>query len=144
MNDYLTLCKAADHAREFLDSLDTMPMAPTTSVADLRSALHKPLNDVGVPADEVIDDLVRDTRNGLLGSTSGRFFGWVIGGVLPVTLAADWLTSAWDQNAAIHATIPAAALVEEVCGDWLKSILGLPASASFGLLTGTQSAHTVD
>ncbi|MBT5874660.1 MAG: aspartate aminotransferase family protein [Candidatus Latescibacteria bacterium] len=139
----MTLSKAADHAREFLDSLDSRSIAPIANVSDLRSALFKPLNDAGLPADEVIDDLVRDTRDGLLGSTSGRFFGWVIGGVLPVTLAADWLTSAWDQNAAIYATSPAAAAVEEVCGEWLKSLLGLPASASFGLLTGTQSAHTV-
>ena len=59
----------------------------------------------------VIDDLVRDTEGGILGSTSGRFFGWVTGGTLPVALAADWPTSAWDQNGASNLTAPAEAIV---------------------------------
>ncbi len=77
-----------------------------------------------------------------LGSAGGRFFGWVIGGSLPSALAADWLTSAWDQNAGHHACSPAAAVAEEVAGEWLKEILGLPARASFALVTGCQMAHT--
>src|SRR5262249_29156125 len=56
-------------------------------------------------------------------------------------LAADWLTSAWDQNAGMYACAPAAAVVEEVAGEWLKDLLGLPATASFGLVTGCQMAH---
>ena len=78
---------------------------------------------------------------GLLGSTGGRFFGWVVGGALPAAIAADWLASAWDQNGAIFATSPAAAVVEEVCGAWLKELFGLPPSASFALVTGCQMAH---
>ncbi len=78
---------------------------------------------------------------GLLGSTGGRFFGWVVGGALPAAVAADWLASAWDQNGAIFATSPAAAVVEEVCGSWLKELFGLPPSASFALVTGCQMAH---
>src|SRR5262249_31119078 len=69
-------------------------------------------------------------------------FGWVIGGVVPSALAADWLTTAWDQNAGLYAAGPAAAVVEEVAGAWLKDILGLPATASFGFVTGCQMAHT--
>ena len=56
-------------------------------------------------------------------------------------MAADWLTSAWDQNAASHTLAPAAAVVEEICGAWLRDLLGLPAHASFGLVTGCQMAH---
>ena len=61
---------------------------------------------------------------------------------LPAALAADWLTSAWDQNGASNLTAPAEAVVEEVCGDWAKRLLGLPASASFAFVTGCQMAHT--
>ena len=60
---------------------------------------------------------------------------------VPAALAADWLTSVWDQNAHNFACSPAAAMVEEVAGKWLKEILGLPPSASFALVTGCQMAH---
>jgi aromatic-L-amino-acid decarboxylase len=84
---------------------------------------------------------VRDVEGGIIGCTGGRFFGWVIGGTLPAALAADWLTSAWDQNAAIHACGPAEAVIEEVAGAWLKDLFGLPQTASFAFVTGTQMAH---
>ena len=89
----------------------------------------------------MLDDLVRDVEGGLLGSTGPRFFGWVIGGALPAALAADWLVSAWDQNACIYPTSPACAVIEEVAGAWLLDVLGLPADASVAFVTGTQSAH---
>ena len=60
---------------------------------------------------------------------------------MPAALAADWLTSAWDQNSGHHSCGPAAAVVEEVAGKWLKEILGLPDRASFALVTGCQMAH---
>jgi len=63
------------------------------------------------------------------------------GGTLPAALAADWLTSAWDQNGASNLTAPAEAVVEEVCGAWAKQLLGIPASASFAFVTGSQMAH---
>ena len=77
-----------------------------------------------------------------MGSASARFFGWVIGGTLPVALAADWLTSTWDQNAASNVAAPAEAVVEETCGEWMKELLRLPKSASFAFVTGCQMAHT--
>jgi glutamate/tyrosine decarboxylase-like PLP-dependent enzyme len=66
----------------------------------------------------------------------------VTGGTLPVALAADWLTSTWDQNGASNLTAPAEAVIEEVCSEWAKQLLGIPASASFALVTGSQMAHT--
>jgi glutamate/tyrosine decarboxylase-like PLP-dependent enzyme len=89
----------------------------------------------------VITELVSDAAGGIVGSAGGRFFGWVIGGSVPAALAADWLTSTWDQNAALYAAGPAEAVIEEVCGAWLKELLGLPATASFALVTGCQMAH---
>jgi glutamate/tyrosine decarboxylase-like PLP-dependent enzyme len=133
---------AAAHAAKYLDSLSSQPIAATTPIAELQRRLVKPLPERGMAAEAVIDELVRDCEGGLMGSAGGRFFGWVIGGTLPAALAADWLTSAWDQNAASNLTAPAEAVIEQVCGEWAKELLGLPRVASFGLVTGCQMAHT--
>ena len=92
--------------------------------------------------EQVVAELVHDVEGGILGSAGGRFFGWVVGGSLPAALAADWLTAAWDQNAAMYTCAPAAAIAEEVAGVWLKGILGLPEQASFALVSGCQMAHS--
>lgn len=124
-----------------LTHLEAAPVAATTDLATLRARLGKELGAAGTPAGQVVAELVRDVEGGLLGSAGGRFFAWVIGGSLPAALAADWLTSTWDQNAGLYACSPAAAVVEEVAGRWLKELLGLPAAASFALVTGCQMAH---
>ncbi len=90
---------------------------------------------------EVIDALAAAAEPGVVGIPSGRYFGFVIGGALPAALAADWLTSVWDQNAGLVIAGPSAAVVEEVAGEWLKDLLGIPASASFSFVTGCQMAH---
>src|SRR5436190_2716330 len=132
---------AFDRAVSHLEHLDETSVAATVGDAALRKRLDKPLAEKGLPAAQVIEELARDVQGGLLGSAGGRFFGWVIGGALPAAVAADWLTSAWQQNAGLYACSPAAAIVEETAGRWLKEILGLPAEASFALVTGCQMAH---
>jgi len=133
--------RASELALQYLDSLDQAPVAPTATLAELRARLAAPLAEDGLPALEVVDALARGVAGGLQGSAGGRFFGWVIGAGLPAALASDWLTSAWDQNAGLYACSPAAAVAEEAAGTWLKELLGLPASASFALVTGCQMAH---
>ena len=132
---------ALSHAVDYLDALDTAPVGATATLEELRARLARPLVQDGLDAAQVIDELVKDSAGGILGSAGGRFFGWVIGGSVPAALAADWLTSTWDQNAALHACGPAEAVIEEVCGEWLKDLLGLPKTASLGLVTGCQMAH---
>jgi glutamate/tyrosine decarboxylase-like PLP-dependent enzyme len=138
---YAVLDVARELAVRFLRGLDNRSVGATASAADLRLALGGDLPErPGDPA-AVIDHLARCMDAGLLGTTTGRFFGWVIGGALPAAIAADWLVSAWDQNAASYATSPANSVLEEVCGAWLKSLLGIPDSASFAFVTGCQMAH---
>jgi len=72
---------------------------------------------------------------------SGRYFGFVIGGSLPAALAADWLATAWDQNAGLYVAGPSASVVEQVTREWIVELLGLPAESSIGFVTGTQMAH---
>jgi glutamate/tyrosine decarboxylase-like PLP-dependent enzyme len=136
-----TLDTAVGKALAYLENLDQRSVGATADLDALRSLLGKTLGREGVPADQVVAELARDAAGGILGSAGGRFFGWVIGGSLPAALAADWLAAAWDQNAALFATSPAAAVVEEVSGSWLKEILGLPARASFAFVSGCQMAH---
>ena len=135
------LSLAQHEAFSFLQDLDRAPVGATVDVQTLREQLNKPLADSGLPPEQVITELVKDVGGGLLGSASGRFYGWVIGGSVPSALAADWLTATWDQNAALYATSPAAAVVEEVAGLWLKDILKLPSHASFAFTSGCQMAH---
>ena len=135
------LSLAQHHAFSFLKDLDRAPVGATVDLQTLRQRLNKPMADSGLAPEQVITELVADVEGGLLGSAGGRFFSWVIGGSLPAALAADWLTATWDQNGALYATSPAAAVVEEVVGLWLKDLLGLPANASFALVSGCQMAH---
>ena len=132
---------AHQHAIEFLHGLDARPVGSTKTFDELRGALAESLPARGTAAEIVIDSLVEATKGGHLGSASGRFFAWVIGGALPSALAADWLTSTWDNNAALAACGPAAAVIEERAGTWVKELLGLPGDASFAFTTGCQMAH---
>jgi glutamate/tyrosine decarboxylase-like PLP-dependent enzyme len=135
------LSQALHYAARHLDPSNKASVAATASLSTLRERLVAPLNRTSLDPSFVVDELVAAVEGGILGSAGDRFFGWVIGGSLPAALAADWLTSAWDQNAALYACAPAAAVVEEVAGEWLKDLLGLPSSASFALVTGCQMAH---
>jgi glutamate/tyrosine decarboxylase-like PLP-dependent enzyme len=136
------LHQVADTAADFFDELPQRPVFPTASTAELRDALAVPLTDEGVPAEQVLRELVEAADPGIVASTDGRYFGFVIGGSVPAALAADWMTSAWDQNAGLYACSPAASVVEEVAGAWLVELLGLPAHSSFGFVTGGQMANT--
>src|SRR4051812_22835821 len=142
MSSHAPLLLACKAAMEYLDALDRMPVDATTAREDLRARLVKPLAASGLPPEQVVSDLLRDVDGGLVGSAGGRFFGWVIGGAVPSSLAADWLAAAWDQNAGLYAAGPAASIVEDVAGGWLKDLLGIPAHASFAFVTGCQMAHT--
>ncbi len=135
------LTKALESALRYLDHLPETHVAATVTADELRQRLNKVLPAEGTAPEDVLDDLIRDTSGGILNSAGGRFFAWVIGGSLPSALAADWMTSTWDQNAGIYACGPAAAVVEEVAGAWLKDLFALPPTASVGFVTGCQMAH---
>lgn len=115
----------------------------SASFAEVRAALDRPLPDSGLHPSDAIETLVRGTEAGLVASAGSRYFGFVIGGSLPAALAADWLTATWDQNAALAATSPAAAAVEDVVAGWVRGLLGLPATSTVGFVTGCQMANFV-
>jgi glutamate/tyrosine decarboxylase-like PLP-dependent enzyme len=128
-------------AGEYYDGLNERPVFPRASYAELRETIASPLPEGPSDPRRVIEALAAAVDPGLVAEGAGRYFGFVIGGAVPASLAADWLTSAWDQNAGLYVGGPAAAVVEEVAGAWLIELLGLPSSASFGFVTGGQMAN---
>src|SRR6185312_4087345 len=136
------LSAAAQHARDFLDGLDDRPVAARVDAAGVRAALGGPLPEHGEDPTAVVDALAAGVEPGLVATAGPRHFGFVIGGALPAALAADWLVSAWDQNAAFHALSPAAAAIEEITSAWAVDLLGLPTLTGVGFVTGGQGANT--
>jgi glutamate/tyrosine decarboxylase-like PLP-dependent enzyme len=135
------LTRSAELAVQFLDSLGTRPVGGPVDLAALRTSLGGPLPDGPSDPLAIVEGLALAAGPGLVASAGPRYFGFVIGGSLPAALAADWLTSAWDQNAALYVISPAAAVAEEVAGEWLVELLGLPAETSVGFVTGATMAN---
>jgi glutamate/tyrosine decarboxylase-like PLP-dependent enzyme len=140
--------RVAGIAADYRDSVAERPVAPSVGLAELREAFGGPpaghgLPDKGLPAEEVVDQLVAAADPGLMGTAGPRYFGFVIGGSLPSAAAAEMLAAGWDQCAYNAVLSPAAVAAEEVAGGWLKELLGLPATASVGFVTGAQAANTV-
>jgi glutamate/tyrosine decarboxylase-like PLP-dependent enzyme len=128
-------------ADRFLGGLDDRPVAARSDVDEVAVALGAPLPDEGADPLQVIEELIAGAEPGVVAMPSGRFFGWVIGGALPAALAADWLTSAWDQNAGLLASSPAAAGAEQAASRWLLDLFGLPSTAAVGYVTGGMMAN---
>ncbi len=134
---------AARRAAAFREKLPERPQRPLADYGEMLRRLAMPTPEEGLPAAEVIDALDALMQPGLHAMAGGRFFGWVIGASHPVGVAADWLTSAWGQNAGNHQAAPAAAAAEAVAAGWLLDLLRLPAEASVGFVTGATVANFV-
>jgi glutamate/tyrosine decarboxylase-like PLP-dependent enzyme len=140
VDDVLRL--AADYARQFLDTLDERPVRATAGYEELVRALGGPLPEEGAEDADVLAGLVEAAEPGVIGSQTGRYFGFVFGSALPAAMAADWVATAWDQNGFSVVASPAAAATEEVAAGWIAELLGLPDGVSSGFVTGAQGANT--
>jgi glutamate/tyrosine decarboxylase-like PLP-dependent enzyme len=137
----VVLDRARERSMEWIDSVPDRPVAPTADVNAMKKVFARPLPDGPTDPTAVVDELATLAEPGLMAMPSGRFFGWVIGGTLPAALGADWLVSSWDQNAGMRYASPATAAIEEVAGEWLLDILGLPAESDVGFTTGATMAN---
>src|SRR5204862_4434109 len=135
------LTGTAKLATEWLASLDDRPVGEWATVEELRARLGGPLPHDPLDPRIVVEDLARAAEPGLVAIPSGRYFGFVIGGGLPAAVAADWLTTVWDQCPGLYACGPAATVAEEVVGEWVRDLLGLPRGTSCALVPGCQTAH---
>ncbi|MEV6400160.1 pyridoxal-dependent decarboxylase [Streptomyces sp. NPDC051907] len=135
------LHQAYEHAVRWLASLADRPVPARASVDESVRALGAELPDrPSAPAD-VVELLARACEPGLTAFPSGRFYGFVVGGGEPAALAADWLVSAWDQNAVMRTVSPAHTAAEDIAGAWLLDLLGLPAQSAVGFTTGATMAN---
>ncbi len=141
LTDTTVLRHTAEQAIELYHSFDGEPVAAAATHEQLLQRFGQSLSNDGVDPGQVIDDLLTWSRDGMVTAGGPRFFGWVIGGSLPVAIAADWILSTWEQNGAIYQTSPACATAEEVAGEWLKEVLRLPRECSYAMVTGCQMAH---
>jgi glutamate/tyrosine decarboxylase-like PLP-dependent enzyme len=138
-----TLLRTAERVADYRSSVGERPVAPAIDPDRLREALGGPLPAEGAEPNAVIEQLAGAVDPSLTASVGPRYFGFVVGGALDSATCADILATGWDQMAFNAVSSPAAAVVEDVVGDWLKEALGLRAEASFGITTGAQGGNTV-
>lgn len=139
--DHSLLDQAVVLAKAYLREVADRPVGAADAGADLRTALGGPLPVDGSPPERVLEALATAAHRGTVASRGPRYFGFVIGGSYPIATAADWLVSAWDQNAAVYVMSPLVAAIEQVTGGWLCELAGLPPSWSVGYVTGCQMAN---
>lgn len=137
------LLRAASHAADYRATVADRPTFPLeVDLEGMRTRLGT-LRDLPTDPESTLEELIAAVEPGLVGTTGPRYFGFVVGGALDAPTAVDVLTTAWDQPAFNVYTSPAAVAVEDVTGSWLKDVLGLPPTLSFGFVTGGQGANTV-
>jgi glutamate/tyrosine decarboxylase-like PLP-dependent enzyme len=128
-------------ATRFLDEVASRHVGATAAGSSLREALGGPLPQGSSDPIAVLNDLATRADAGIVANAGPRYFGFVTGGAVPVTVAADWIASAWDQNAALYVMSPAAAVIEDVVSGWILELLDLPRTASIGFVTGCHMAN---
>lgn len=135
------LAAALAAAERWLDEVESRPVPATEDIDVLAGRFAGPLPADGRAAADVVRALASAVEPGLLAIGSPRFFGWVMGGTLPAALAADWLVSAWDQNAGMRDATPGVVAVEDAAARWVLESLGLPSTAGVGFVTGATMAN---
>jgi glutamate/tyrosine decarboxylase-like PLP-dependent enzyme len=139
--DEALLDRVHHHAAEFLRALPGRHVGARATREELLAALHAPLGERGEDPAAILDLLAAQGDRGAIACAGPRYFGFVIGGSYPVALAADWLTSAWDQNPGIYATSPLVSVIEDVARQWLLDLFDLPRESGLGFVTGCQMAN---
>ncbi|MBV8518085.1 MAG: aspartate aminotransferase family protein [Acidobacteria bacterium] len=139
--DDALLRRAHEHAAAYLNEMPDRHVGARATREELLAALEVPLTDDGEEPAAVVDALAAQGARGAVANTGPRYFGFVIGGNLPVALASDWLVSTWDQNPGIYATSPLVSVVEEIARGYLLDLFDLPRESGVGFVTGGQMAN---
>jgi glutamate/tyrosine decarboxylase-like PLP-dependent enzyme len=126
---------------QYLENVNLRPVAPPPEAVVALHELRGPVPDDPACAEVVLDLLARFGSPATVANSGGRFFGFVNGGCIPAALAAAWLVSAWDQNAAMEVQSPTAIALEETALDWVRQLLGLPEGCGGAVVTGATMAN---
>ncbi|NNC76793.1 MAG: aspartate aminotransferase family protein [Woeseiaceae bacterium] len=132
---------AAARGIAYRESLDTRPVAPPPEAVQEVNAFAEELADEGTPDAEIVAELDEFATPATVAMAGPRFFGFVIGGSYPVTVATNWLTTAWDQNVGMHEVTPATSMLELVSMSWMKTLFGLPDESAAAFVTGATVAN---
>ena len=132
---------ATNRAIRYLETLPERRVSPSPSALEGLSGFAKPLQDEPLAPAKVLEELDTLGSPATVASAGGRFFGFVIGGSLPATLAANIVAAAWDQNAVLEIASPVAAALEKVCRTWIADLFGLPPEVEVGFVTGATMAN---
>jgi glutamate/tyrosine decarboxylase-like PLP-dependent enzyme len=132
---------AHDLAAAYLDAVGSRHVGARASNAELIRALGGAMPKTGSDPIRVLEQLAAGADPGLIANAGPRYFGFVTGGAVPVAVGADWIGSAWDQNACMFVSSPAAAALEDIVCGWLLELLELPRHAGIGFVTGAHMAN---
>ena len=132
---------ASDAAIAYRDSVHEKPARPTIPLDEAVERFRTPLGDEGMPEADVINHIVSNAEGALHQMSAPTFFGYVLGGSHPVGVAADFLVSAWGQNAGSAVETPAVSGMERAVCDWIIDLLRLPQGSGAGIVTGATTAN---
>jgi glutamate/tyrosine decarboxylase-like PLP-dependent enzyme len=141
MSQYDILNASTNYALEYLNTIRERRVFPSTESLELLKEFPTALVDEGINADEILRQLHAIASQTTVATNGGRYFGFVTGATLPASMAANWLASAWDQNAAFKVYSPLATYIEKLTSRWLLELLQLPSSSAVGFVTGTTMAN---
>ena len=141
MTERELLARTAALAADYLETLDTRQIRPERGYREMHELFDRAVPDRPADPADVVEELAAVGEQGVMAIGSGRWYGFVAGGAVPSSLAADWLVSAWDQNTGLAEPTPATSALEAVTGRWVLELLGLPPDSSFAFVTGCQMAH---
>ncbi len=135
------LRSAAERAIHYLEGLDNRAVRPDPVAVARLKEFDIPFPEQPVEPSAVLAMLDELASPATMGMAGRRFFGFVIGGSLPVSLAANWMAGAWDQNSALYQVTPATAYLEQVALQWLITLFGLPPASGGAFVTGATLAN---
>ncbi len=133
--------QARSYAFQYIDEIETMDVFPSENNLEKLTHFDEELQDESMPAKKVIDQLYVYGSPNTIAQTGGRYFGFVNGGAVPVSLGVKWLSDIWDQCGGLYLTSPINAKLETVCEHWLKDVFKLPKETVAGFVSGTSMAN---
>ena len=137
------LARTAELSARYIAALPDRHVGAREDASTLTERLRIALPDGPDDPVAVIERMAEELDPGLVATAGPRYFGFIVGGALPASIAADWLTAAWDQNGSLSVLSPAAAAAEDIAAAWMKDLLGIPSATSHGLTTGAGLANAV-